>query len=232
MRAIECPNCGAPATNHQNCNFCGSLLVRFADKGIDLSTTSYLNNNAVLPGLIKELEKNLNLQQSDNGVITEVYMDDKMIGSIQSSKTLTGFNGDYFPDAETPSLATEFAFGISDSDDPDSKIECARQEKFEHLQSYPLFESSADKFYDTTVYQYVINFGQDVEGAARLFSEVANKVYDCPLNRPLLYNTKTYDPTPVNININEDKKEEGNIDWKKWIWIGVAIVGGLIYLFS
>ena len=34
---IKCPNCGASSTNHTNCEYCGSLLVRFVDKGIDLS---------------------------------------------------------------------------------------------------------------------------------------------------------------------------------------------------
>ena len=44
---IKCPNCGASSTNHTNCEYCGSLLVRFVDKGIDLSTTSYLTNDKV-----------------------------------------------------------------------------------------------------------------------------------------------------------------------------------------
>ena len=54
---IKCPNCGASSTNHTNCEYCGSLLVRFVDKGIDLSTTSYLTNDKVYAGLIDALKQ-------------------------------------------------------------------------------------------------------------------------------------------------------------------------------
>ncbi len=33
VQTIVCPNCGANATNHHNCEYCGSLLVRFASTG-------------------------------------------------------------------------------------------------------------------------------------------------------------------------------------------------------
>lgn len=56
MNVIKCPNCGASSTNHTNCEYCGSLLVRFVDKGIDLSTTSYLTNDKVYAGLIEGSE--------------------------------------------------------------------------------------------------------------------------------------------------------------------------------
>ena len=32
IQAIVCPNCGANAHNHLNCEYCGSILVRFADE--------------------------------------------------------------------------------------------------------------------------------------------------------------------------------------------------------
>ena len=37
VQTIVCPNCGANATNHHNCEFCGSFLVQRAALGIDVS---------------------------------------------------------------------------------------------------------------------------------------------------------------------------------------------------
>ena len=71
---IKCPNCGASSTNHTNCEYCGSLLVRFVDKGIDLSTTSYLTNDKVYAGLIDALKQNLERQElSDSAVETGIF---------------------------------------------------------------------------------------------------------------------------------------------------------------
>ena len=73
-KTLRCPNCGANATNHDNCEYCGSLLVRFVEKGIDLSKTSYTSNAEVFPGLIKELEQNLALQkQGDEPTATDIF---------------------------------------------------------------------------------------------------------------------------------------------------------------
>ena len=74
MPDIKCPNCGASSTNHTNCEYCGSLLVRFVDKGIDLSTTSYLTNDKVYDGLIDALKQNLERQElSDSAVETGIF---------------------------------------------------------------------------------------------------------------------------------------------------------------
>ena len=72
-KVIKCPNCGASSTNHTNCEYCGSLLVRFVDKGIDLTTTSYLTNDKVYEGLIDALQQNLERQElSDSIVETDI----------------------------------------------------------------------------------------------------------------------------------------------------------------
>lgn len=44
LKSYTCPNCGANTTDARNCEFCGSLLVRFVEKGIDLSQTTYLDD--------------------------------------------------------------------------------------------------------------------------------------------------------------------------------------------
>ena len=71
---IKCPNCGANATNHTNCEYCGSLLVRFAAAGVDLSKTTYTNDSATFPRFADELRKNLQLQEGNFEIVaTDLY---------------------------------------------------------------------------------------------------------------------------------------------------------------
>lgn len=256
MRTIECPNCGAPATNLQNCNFCGSLLVRFADKGIDLSGTSYLDNTAVLPGLVNQLERNLSIQKTGVNAGTDMYIEDEQFVSgktglcFVSAAHFMGYQDDQkvFPQASGVSLATMFSFKIY-KDPSIAPLEIERHKKFKELTSFPLFTTHAisgdDNGYDYVWYEYAIDFGEDALGAAKLISEVANKVYNWDLSKPLEYYTDEYNSL---INIREallPASQEQETDWKKWfydesgqinwkrlIWIGVAIVGGLIYLLT
>lgn len=245
MRAIECPNCGAPATNHQNCEFCGSLLVRFADKGIDLARTSYLSNDAVMPGLINQLEKNLSLQESGKNAATDLYINDPQMELGKSQFCfVTSANGlvfqddqPAFPDADEVSLATDFVFNIY-QDKTISPIEIERHNKFKTLVSFPLFTphttSGSDNNGDDLIsYEYAINFGKDIEGTARLISEISNKVFDFDLGQPLDCYTNEYEEVLRHReSIGIDTLGQDGINWKKWIWIGVAIVGGLVYLLS
>lgn len=246
MQEIKCPNCGAPAKNHKNCEFCGSLLVRFANKGIDVSNTSYLNNDAVLPGLIKQLEKNLKLRQEKGGyVCTDIYIEDERreggtnnICSVISSDCLVNKNHEYFfPNAEIPSLGVAFSFIIYnseiESEYPEYKDERIQKEKFEQLNSFVLFESNVsrcedDEGYDCICYEYAIDFGQDAEGAARLISEIANKVYGCPLNVPLIYETSTQEEDEIEAAAIEKEETKENI--KYWIYVVLGALGFLLWL--
>lgn len=258
MQEIKCPNCGAPAKNHKNCEFCGSLLVRFANKGIDLTSTTYLNNDAVLPGLIKHLEKNLELQPNADGVITDIYYENEErlggiapICSVITAKKATDYDGNlYFPDSETPSLGLVFGFSIFSSEiealDPERGKERVKKEKFEQLVSYSLFESRVLRQIDNTgldyfCYEYAIDFGQDAEGAARLISEIANKVYGRELNKPLIYSTnadekilearnklKGLSTSTEDSDISEDSTIWDSV--KKWIWFVIAAIGILLSL--
>lgn len=247
MQEIKCPNCGAPAKNHKNCEFCGSLLVRFANKGIDLSNTTYLNNDGVLPGLIRELEKNIELQKKEEGwVNTDISCEDEryagginILGCVITSNNLVTQRGDFvFSNAETPSLGVAFGFQIYnseiESEIPLYKEHRIQKDKFEQLNSFSLFEpyvtpNSIDiAGYEYIEYLYAIDFGPDTEGAARLISEIANKVYGCPLNKPLIY--KTYTQKESEIENAAIQKEETKNNIKKWIWIVLAALGFLLWL--
>ena len=77
FKSYICPNCGANTTNSQNCDYCGSLLVRFVEKKINLSQTTYLDNTQVLPGLIKHLEQNLLMQENGGAPVTDICWEDE-----------------------------------------------------------------------------------------------------------------------------------------------------------
>ena len=67
VSTIVCPNCGANASNFHNCEYCGSLLVRFVDKNIPLDEEKYSKQALKLEGLEDALTKNLEEQAITNG---------------------------------------------------------------------------------------------------------------------------------------------------------------------
>ena len=65
LTAICCPNCGANTINHQNCEYCGSLFVRYRDLGIKFDKQKYEDQ---IVGLEAALRDNLSAQHSTNGI--------------------------------------------------------------------------------------------------------------------------------------------------------------------
>ena len=188
VKSYVCPNCGANTTNAQNCEYCGSLLVRFVEKGVDLSHTSYTNNSEVFPGLIEELNRNLKLQEENPGVLvstelfkeTDLGLDDICI----MSRVMWG------DDTESPEFKQEtktqlcITFDIGTyTEELESFKECndeqyARLAKFRRLDSFPLF--TVHNYTDEDGYsgrEFAVNLGEDAAGAARIVSEILTKVY-------------------------------------------------------
>lgn len=213
---IVCPNCGANITNRSNCEYCGSLLVRFVDKGIDLSQTTYLNDDATFPGLADALRKNLKLQKERNNyMVTNIYCDipTSSLSGIQciAGVTARSTGGCYstwhdgspiFSESESgPGLVVRFGFRGKYSgllpmlyDTGDDKDDIDRNNRFKNLDSFPLFlKNKCDISYyhlaNAPGYEYAIDFGEDADGAARLLSEVFRKVYLIEDNHPIEFHT-------------------------------------------
>ena len=219
---IKCPNCGASSSNHTNCEYCGSLLVRFVDKGIDLSTTSYMTNDKVYVGLIEALKQNLDRQElSDSAVETGIFYKSSPtvklsrkrhgVATVFRSGSTTWSDGDPIKLGDkNRGLVIKFSFDkhAEENDISDERTE-KRHQKFKSLGSFPLFTShsgiymrsgSSSRFRSQ---EYAIDFGQDVEGAARLISEVLSIVYNIPTDAQLIY-----------LRENENIKEETKMDEK------------------
>lgn len=201
LKSYVCPNCGANTTNVQNCEYCGSLLVRFVEKGIDVKSISYLNSNDwVFPGLIENLQKNLQLQ-ADNPEGTDVRTDicggDVYISVFSpAGKLWTWEDGTEIDFTSTNrGLLIILTFydvyqDIIGRQRPSKyKSKLLRQDSYKrnikNLEMFPLFlsheyvtefEFTGGSFTKTSI-SYAIDFGQDAEGAARLISRILLKVY-------------------------------------------------------
>lgn len=85
---LVCPNCGANTSNHQNCEYCGSILVRFSDKGIAINESKYGKKSEPIKGLEEELKKNLISQKVNpkSVVCTEVRVGEHRVYITNSDK--------------------------------------------------------------------------------------------------------------------------------------------------
>lgn len=258
LKSYTCPNCGANTTNADNCEFCGSLLVRFVEKGIDLSNTSYLSNTEVFPGLIKELEQNLAMQeQGDESTVTDicrannikdnyaclcvlrtgecVWADDQDIILSKSNKGLV--------------IALDFSTYVDTSDSECIKFNKEEERKlnlFKQLPSFELFTPHNCFYKDEDGEQrkgmeYAIDFGEDAEGAARLISEILIKVFDVPLDENLEFYTNygndKVEETRRMVNKSrgnsydgdDDNDNEGGQSFPSWVyWVAGLILFGLL----
>lgn len=194
IKTYTCPNCGAQITNTLNCEYCGSLLVRFAVHGIDVTKTEYMNDDYVFPGLKEELEKNLKLRKEHPGmpVVTDIFKkfsdgNAQNISILNNDKT--AWLDDTLVDLESSESGLRITVNFAKANDSfifsykelndrlDSELS-----KFKKLDSFPLFTSHYNQNFikdgiEYYGYEYAIDFGEDAEGAARLVSEILTKVY-------------------------------------------------------
>lgn len=192
LKTYTCPNCGAQITNTRNCEYCGSLLVRFAVHGIDVTKTEYMNDDYVFPGLKEELEKNLKLQKEHPGraVATDILWKTSA-GNMLSMNILRTGRSAWMDDTPVELGSGERGLQIGVLFDKANDIAYkelneltdSRLRKFKKLDSFPLFTSHYNQNHinasgeEKYGYEYVLDFGEDAEGAARLVSEILTKVY-------------------------------------------------------
>lgn len=217
LKALTCPHCGANTTNTQNCEYCGSLLVRFVDKGIDIEQTSYISKKSEYPGVLTELKKNLQLQKlnPNQPVCTDIYWqtkDENACLYIGKSGTFNWMDG-------TPIELGEHDGGLTVLLDFSTyfasryykvfnELQDEHLKKFKQLKSFPLFTSHTCSYKDQAkqsrfARSYAIDFGKDAEGAAVLISEILSEVEG-------LNPTDNYD---VFTNVGFDSIENARDAW-------------------
>lgn len=187
LKSLVCPHCGANTTNAQNCEYCGSMLVRFVDKSIDISNTTYLSDSYAFPDLFVELKKNLELQTRNPEIVATMILWVDETGSNRVMISSTGFEwaddsaieiGD---DDASLLILLEFPTYLDAEFSTTNKLIDEQLAKFRSLQSFPLFMShtcsSENDGEDYISREYAIDFGNDADGATKLVSEILIKVF-------------------------------------------------------
>ena len=131
-QTLVCPNCGANITNCRNCEYCGSLLVRFTDKGIDIQKTAYFDNSKVFNSLFNALKLSLKMRkQSSDCVAIDVYKKPHIpICSVVQDKLCIFADDTIIPRDSDEGLSVIFCF--------DHLME-EELNKFRELDCFPLF---------------------------------------------------------------------------------------------
>jgi len=245
-KILKCPNCGASATNHQNCEYCGSLLVRFVDKGINLSNTSYISDSEVFPGLIQHLQQNLKMQENtDESVATDIYrqLGKKEWYSSGAVMSILRTGNCIWQDGQSIALG-EGNQGFCVTIRFDTYRNCnssyensfnlqmsEKMTRFEKLDCFPLFTPHTSYSNELLTNEYAIDFGKDVEGAARLISEIMQKVFLIPLNEEIEISTNQGNAIEVARDQafkkrNPPSKPSKEDKWEKWMYIvgGTALI--------
>lgn len=245
---IKCPNCGAIATNKMNCEYCDSLLVRLVNTS--LSITHY-KNEYIYPEVLNALKNNLELQKTTRGWVkttiqsprlsaqhSDIYKKKFLASIIRAGnccwqdKIMTNLsNTDYgfemcvgFFQAvdnglRSPDLVKKF-------NETENKYHLA----FKKIPSFQLFTPHYCRVvlddgitYDS--YEYGIYYGADIEGTARIVSEMLMYVYDISKDEVLQIGTET-EQSMINASSGETIR---NIP-KIWIIIGIIIIALLSFL--
>ena len=261
-RTLRCPNCGANTTDARNCEFCGSLLVRFVDKGIDLSQTTYLDDTETFPGLINALKLNLQLQESTNesvvttdivGPVTHNDSGRDYIGCVLRNGNISYHDGSPVPSTSKKGICIAFCFDpYLDKDfEKYNTIQEERRKRFKALDCYPLFMEhicfNTDYLgYKRKNYEYFIDFGEDAEGAARLISKVWKEVHEIPFDSNVEYYTNAggenvektrkiieAERDGTEVDNNEYDDEDKGISIPNWCyWVIAFLLYGLFKMCS
>jgi hypothetical protein len=221
LKTYVCPNCGANATNSLNCEYCGSLLIRFVQKDINISKEDYsIGKYHVDINMIKEFEKNLKRQEEiSDRIVTDIYVAENLHKCVSVDRTGFGkwHDGSSIMLGDSnKGLLVVFSFEaykengyIVYSPATEKKVK-----KFKSLKSYPLFINKlCSSRYKTNAFvndqyvdEYAIDFGADAEGAAILITEILTQVYAIEMGAIFSYYTNIGDAS-----INDSRNSIQNL---------------------
>lgn len=233
-----CPNCGANITNTHNCEFCGSLLVRFAEIGINIDDAKeYTSDALVFKGMQEELDKHLTYKKNNPNEYVQTNINDNLLVVI-STKSLTDFDGRaFFENAEIDGL------GICIWFKRESEDAVLQLERFKELKSFSLFthritrrkelvgiNKDDEEIYSVFTYdEYAIDFGLDSKSAARFCSEILAHVYNLPQNTILNYFTELQSEKEKKIAKLKEDMDSSESVYK--ICLGLLILVGIAHIY-
>lgn len=168
---IVCPNCGASTTNGHNCDYCGSLLVRFIAENKSVDKTTFGGDSTEILGLKEELRKNLSYQKikkDDEIVVTSIIdSNDNIVQVVETAHCNLGTVGENpFLGIYDKGITLRVTFETRNEDEDFAQSERTRLNWFKKQSYYFLF---TQQNLPAGTYYY-IDFGEDIENAAKLIS--------------------------------------------------------------
>ena len=173
VTTIVCPNCGANTSNYHNCEYCGSLLVRYAAEHKTVDEKTFGKDAPEIAGLREELEKNLTFQKIkkvDDAVMTTITEPSgDMVQIINTADCNLGTDtANPFQNSDEVGITLRVTFEIRDDNVDVAEQEKARLRWFKQQDFFFLFtpQNHAKGVY------YYIDFGRDAGNAAKLISSM------------------------------------------------------------
>lgn len=198
INTVQCPSCGASATNFKNCDFCGSLFVRAEQVGYDIKNL-FVDNiiNCTDNNLRAELEKNLLYQKTYDCDCFSTQIFRSKNEWIELKEPVDGviaiFNSDFSLSPKHKGKRGSISLDISSH-----SLTKAQWQKFLNMPEFVLFDK-VDKDW------YKLDFGQDIKGASFLTEKILTEVLEFDLNTAFYF-------TNVNCiidgNVSEQEKWE------------------------
>jgi len=209
MEFVKCPNCGANCNqkNQKNCEYCGSLFIRFINSDIPLD--EYFSNEQnfkgfIFPRLEDELIKNILLQDKNDTVVTDVGSGESILQVVSSEMIGVYLNSS----TNEKGVAIQLTFPEEGS--------IHHEGKFLALKESKLFA----KYTFDGIPCYIIDFGKDAKGAAALTSKLLIEVYGITENTALDLDTWAEKQTNKNCFIATATYESNTapevIYFRKW----------------
>ena len=162
LKTYVCPNCGANTTNAQNCEYCGSLLVRFVEKGISLSQQidEIYDKSQYIPGV-------------HNAVVSHWEKREQMLNDYIVSTMIY------------PSQYEESSIQILSND---TDIMCMdfvleNPEQIAKVKAFPDYFLLDVRDNDDGSFLASIEFGNDIEYATKFISTFLREIFDQPINK-------------------------------------------------
>lgn len=220
-RTIVCPNCGANPTNHHNCEYCGSMLVRFVDKNLNLDINKYGKNAEVtIDGLEESIKSNLLMQKhpiENNIPITEIVSEDGEEGYqvLPTNEATFGIDKPN-PYSGQIGLVLRIPFLVRSNNATVSEDAQARLRFFKKTDCYSLF----DKVVVPEGEYYLLDCGEDHITASRILSDVISSS-----------GSTTYQTNTTNVKKGDVVLDKGGaVTRKKNYYYILVIIGLIIYL--
>ena len=175
ITTITCPNCGANPTNRRNCEYCGSMLIRFADKNITIDDNKYGKKAKIIPGLESALKSNLAIQKNpiDNIIpITELSSPNgcyQILPANEATFDISAANP--YTDGST-GIVLRLPFLVRSSKSTVAHNAQYALNVFRNMDCFQLF----DKVDVESGYYYLLNCGEDFETASRMLSTILAEI--------------------------------------------------------